>query len=62
MHQRIRTTLHEQIESLETTKLVVEIVDYAATAASMAIGAGTATVAIRELVKRVGAGKPGRSW
>jgi hypothetical protein len=59
VHQRIRTTLHEQIESLETTKLVVEIVDYAATAASMAIGAGTATVAIRELVKRVGARKAG---
>jgi len=59
VQQRIRSTLHEQIESLETTKLVVEIVDYAATAAGMAIGAGTATVAIRELVKKLGARKAG---
>jgi hypothetical protein len=55
----IKSTLNQQIESLETTKLVVQIVDYAATTASVAIGAGTATLAIRELVKKLGVRKAG---
>jgi hypothetical protein len=37
----------------------VQTVDYAATAASVAIGAGTATLAIRELVKKLGVRKAG---
>jgi hypothetical protein len=60
VHQRIGTTLAEQIKALETAKLVVEIVDHAATAASIAIGAGTAAVAIRELVKRLGVREAGK--
>jgi hypothetical protein len=55
----IKSALNQQIESLETTKLVVQITDYAATAASVAIGAGTATLAIRELVKKLGVRKAG---
>jgi hypothetical protein len=59
VHRGIKSTLNQQIESLESTKLVVQIVDYAATAASIAIGAGTATLAIRELVKKLGVRKAG---
>src|SRR5688572_19527920 len=59
VHREIDKNLREQTESLERTELVVNAIDYAATAAGIAVGVGSVAVGAKELIKRVGVRKAG---
>jgi hypothetical protein len=59
LHRGIGKNLDEQIESIERTEVVVQTIDYAASAAGIVLGVGTFAVGAKELVKRVGLRKAG---
>lgn len=59
VHRAIGKNLREQTESLERTELVVQVIDYAATAAGIVLGVGSVAVGAKELIKRVGVRKAG---
>jgi hypothetical protein len=59
VHREIGKNLREQTASLERTELVVQIIDYAATAAGVALGVGSFAVGAKEVIKRVGVRKAG---